>query len=264
MTKMSNLVLLNDLKSFSTSAEQVFGAGAFRTLGRSSLMSAGVLFAVLGIGTASAEWWVQDREARQTLKEISARTGNMENVNKNLDDLREQNRIQGEVYKPAKDEKTKSKVAEAPTHRNEATLAQQQCGGKMLADQKAVCDEIVAIDKAQYKYMQEMRELSVARENELQEIMREREQIGEYEYGKLQSNTNRLLALMAHQRIDQLNMENAQSTFDERKQNRQQQQNSLAEKAFNPSKDPLGALVDVGVKTAVLKGALQMAKARDR
>lgn len=248
---------------FSRRAEQMFGKDALRTVGRRSIVAFGLTIATIAIGTASAEWWVQDREARTTLKDIKTAIGTSpDNVNQNLDDLHEQQKVQGDVYDPAKDDDTKSKVAEAPDHQDKATSEARACGGKMPDDQKAVCRDIVKLENDRYTYIQDMRKLSIARENELQRIMQERESIGEWEYGKLQSNTNRLLALMAHQRIDQLNMQNAMTTYDDRLRNRKSKQTQLAEEKMDPSNSGIaGQIINAGAQLATLKAALAVADA---
>ena len=254
------------LAAFSQAADRMFGAGTMRSLGRRSLLVLGIASVILGIGTASAEWWVRDQEARTTLTEISKRIGDgPENVNKNIDDLRVQQKVQGEKYDPHKDEETKSKVAAAPDHANKATLQQSRCGGKMSAEQKAICDAIVKLEEERYTFLQDMRKLSVKREDELKRISQERDSIGEWDQGKLQSNTNRLLALMAHQRIDQMNLEMGLATFDDRVRVRKEQQTSVAEGLMDPRKKTLGSqIINGGAQLAVLKGALTVAAQRER
>lgn len=259
-------VSLSRIAQFSAAADRMFGPGTLRVLGRRSLLVLGGASVLLGIGTASAEWWVRDQEARKTLTEISGRIGSgPDNVNKNLDELHLQQKVQGDKYDPHADEDSKSKVAAAPDHSNKATLQQTRCGGKMSAEQKTICDAIVKLEEERYTYLQDMRTLSVKREDELKRIAQERESIGEWDQGKLQSNTNRLLALMAHQRIDQMNLEMGLATFDDRIRVRKEEQTAVAEGLMDPTKKNLiGQVINGGAQLAVLKGALTVAAQRER
>jgi hypothetical protein len=132
-----------------------------------------------------------------------------------------------------------------------------------------VCEQIVQLEEDRYKYLQDMKTISEKRATDLKAITDERNGIGEEEYGKLQSNTNRLLALLAHQRIDQLNMDMAMATFDERIRERREQLNYLGAGALNPrnkteSGIDWGSIGGGAIQTATLEAALQVARERDR
>jgi len=77
-------------------------------------------------------------------------------------------------------------------------------GGEGIPDQQhKICMDILETQKAQFKYNVMMSELADTRYKRLQAIEDQRGQIGDLEAGKLQDNTNKMLALIALIQIDQ-------------------------------------------------------------
>lgn len=77
-------------------------------------------------------------------------------------------------------------------------------GGEGIPDQQyKVCKDILETQKAQFKYNVMMSELADARYQRLKDIEQQRGQIQSLEAGKLQDNTNKMLALIALIQIDQ-------------------------------------------------------------
>lgn len=232
----------------------------------------GCLIALLATGGASAEWKVDDRKAREHLDSIKKQIGgsSSETVSGRLVKIHNQQQIKGDKYNPEASEESKSKMAEAPDFDQQATIKDRRCGNdKTPADQKAVCEAIVKLEEDRYKYLQDVRKLSTKRSEELRKIYQERANIGVDEAGKLQSNTNRLLMLLTQQRIDELNLQMAMNTFDERLRERQEQQNYLAETALDPTKKKstgfdLGPILSGATQVATLHAALEVARSRDR
>lgn len=222
----------------------------------------GCLIALLVAGSASAEWKVADDTVRKQIGEG--------NVNKKLDQIYKQHQIKGTKYNPEASEESKSKLAEAPEFEQKATIKDRRCGNeKTPADQKAVCESIVKMEEERYKYLQDVRKLSEKRAQELQKIYQERDSIGADDVGKLQSNTNRLLMLLTQQRIDELNLQMAMNTFDERVRERKEQQNYLADVALDPTKKKstgfdIGPIISGATQVATLHIALEAARKRER
>ncbi len=222
----------------------------------------GCLLALLVAGSASAEWKVADDTVRERIGEG--------NVNEKLDQIYKQHQIKGTKYNPEASEESKSKLAEAPEFDQQATIKDRRCGNeKTPADQKAVCEAIVKMEEDRYKYLQDVRKLSEKRAQELQRIYQERDGIQADDVGKLQSNTNRLLMLLTQQRIDELNLQMAMNTFDERVRERKEQQNYLADVALDPTKKKstgfdIGPIVSGVTQVATLHAALEVARSRDR
>ena len=222
----------------------------------------GCLIALLVAGSASAEWKVSDQKVRDRIGEG--------NVNQKLDQIYKQHQIKGDRYNPEASEESKSKLAEAPEFDQKDTIKDRRCGNeKTPAEQKTVCEAIVKMEEERYKYLQDVRTLSEKRAQELQKIYQERSGIGANDVGKLQSNTNRLLMLLTQQRIDELNLQMAMDTFDERLRERKEQQNYLADVALDPTKKKstgfdVGPIVSGATQVATLHAALALARKRER
>lgn len=258
----------NRRRDFSQDFRSTFGEIRRPKAGRKSLIALG-LACVLITGAASADWRVYDDDVHKVLQEISGRIGEGD-VNDNLDKLNHRFDVEGDVYDPEKDEETKTKIAEAPDWSEKATIATRRCGARKTPDvQKQVCEEIVKLEEEKYKYLQDMAKISEKRSLELKAIADERSGIPEEDFGKLQSNTNRLLALMTHQRIDDLNLQMAMATFDERIRERREALNYQGAVALNPrnsteSGSIFDQLFDSAVQVGTLEAALQVARQRDR
>lgn len=266
MTLRSRLAV--EYARFERGSDALFGPGALRIVVRRTTVGVVMASLLLTIGTASADWFVRDTQAINKLTEISQRIGGSpDNVNQNLDDLHEQDKVQGGLYTDPSQNDTKSKLAESPDHSDANTVGTRRCPTTLSTQQKTVCDAIVQLEKDRYKYLQDMRELSLKREQELKAIYDERRNIQAWEHGKLDSNTNRLLALIALQRIDELNLQMAMSTYDERLRDRKEEQTSIAQGMMDPKKREgnLGSEILNGTaQAAVLQGALAIARQRDR
>lgn len=263
---------------FARRFELTFGRIGLPRPGRKSLLALGMA-GVLITGAASADWYVYDQRVESVLQEIRDRIGEKDpdTVTGHLDKLNNRFDVKGETYDPDKDDETKTKVAEAPDLESKDKAKSMRCGGeKTPAAQKTVCEAVVKLEEDRYKYLQDMKKISEKRAQDLKAITDERRNIGEDEYGKLESNTNRLLALIAHQRIDDLNLQMAMTTFDERLRERREQLNYEGAVAINPRNKtasgglPGGGGIDIGglfngaAQVATLEAALQVARQRDR
>lgn len=263
-------------RSLSQHIQTTFGHIDAPRAGRKSLLALGTA-CLLITGVASADWRVYDSRVETVLNDILDAIGTSpEDVNKNLDDLREQQKIAGETYDPGKEstgangetvDSSSSPRAEAPDMATKEDMVLKRCAFASESQMDA-CNRIVELEQGRYAYLQAMRTISEKREAELNAIYEERQGIDEYEQGKLQSNTNRLLALLTHQRIDELNLKMAMETFDSRIAERKEELSYQARAAMDPSKRVDGSLLEDflgGAGQAVaFKQALNIAKQRDR
>lgn len=143
-----------------------------------------------------------------------------------------------------------------------------RCGGTR-AEQKAICQEIVRTENAQFIYNVRFHEMAAERLERLREIEEERQALGDspQNYGKLQDNTNKLLALNTRMALDNAQMESATQAYSARlaflknyqAQKTREQMSGRASGAgggglFDIDLGSLGGAVVGGV---VLKGALE-------
>lgn len=121
--------------------------------------------------------------------------------------------------------------------------------------QYEICREIVRTSNAQFNYAVTMYETTEDRNKRLRQIEQERAGLSQQDQGKLQDNTNKLLALQALMQIDAQQAQTNMGAFDKRLRYLNEQQDFYADKALN-GKSMLGSIV-AGV---TLKAALESVK----
>ena len=167
----------------------------------------GCLIALLVAGSASAEWKVADETVRERIGDG--------NVNEKLDQIYKQHQVGGTKYNPTtkrslnpySDSQYQYKT-EFPVRAEDKGMAQRcpdETQNPAKDSQTQICKDIVKWENRKYNYMIEMLKVSKEREEELKRIYDERSNITADQPGRLQSNTNRLLTLQAHQQIDAIN-----------------------------------------------------------
>jgi type IV secretion system protein VirB5 len=220
----------------------------------------GCLIALLVAGSASAEWKVADEKVRDRIGEG--------NVNKKLDQIYKQHGIgpyavSGEAVADPEQKIEKGTIT--------LTTGSERCKSAN-SDQKATCEEIVKTENSQYLYMVKMFEITTKRKEVLAAIEKEREKLGSGvdNYGKLQSNTNKLIALNTRMALDQAQMESATHAYETRlrylKQYQTQQTNNRLTGKTSGEGTPFGGLGAIGstlVAGAVLGGTLEALKSPD-
>ncbi len=106
--------------------------------------------------------------------------------------------------------------------------------GDGIPDQQyKLCKDILETQKAQFKYNVMMSELADVRYQRLQQIERDRGNIDELAAGKLQDNTNRMLALIALIQIDQQQQKTYNDAYSARLTYLRGMQDRLSQMALN-------------------------------
>lgn len=160
----------------------------------------------LFVGQASAQnaWEVHDNHANQHLSNIEKALGSSKSsVSGRLDQMSEigPGQSSGEPAAAPKeqlDATLPSKTVNKSTDER-CPAAKGSGAGQQLWQ---LCQEIVRTEMAQYEYSMAMYELTDKRQKRLKEIENERAALDENAQGKLQDNSNKLLALMARMDID--------------------------------------------------------------
>ena len=165
-----------------------------------------VLASLLCMGGVQAQWKVVDDAGNQHLQKIRADLGEKNgNVNKNLANLYDQQKLgtaksAGAIAKDPEellDTSNPSSVMIGVDDRCPATLAQG-----VPQQQHQICQELVKTELAQYRYSLQMYQQAKDRHARLQEIENERSHLNAEDQGKLQDNSNKLLALISLMEID--------------------------------------------------------------
>lgn len=235
------------------------------TMRRSRLsMLAIALIVVVTAGSASAQWQVTDQTAQQYLEQIRDRVGEGD-VNDRLKQINEQHYI-------GKHKVSGEPVAEPEQKidKKDITLDKniERCAAS-AQEQKAICEEVVRTENSQYLYMVKMYEITEKRKERLKEIEDERNGLNEKDYGKLQDNTNKLIALHTRMTLDRAQMESAMHAYDARlrylRQYQVQQTNDAlrgkktdgGDQIFGIGLGDIGSMLTAGI---ILKGALESQK----
>jgi hypothetical protein len=172
-------------------------------------LTGSVLIGLFALGSAQAEWNVIDRKARDSLKSIDQRIGDG-NVNENLTKIYNQHQIN--KYKDSENTKKADAPEEVLDDNKPSTQVDvgidKRCplpsmtSGTVGQNQHMLCQELVKTELAKYKYSLKMYKVTEKRNSRLEEIEKERQGIKESEPGRLQDNSNKLLALLSRMEID--------------------------------------------------------------
>lgn len=224
-------------------------AASLRRLGR-----LGAFALVLGFAAplAHADWKVVDGDANDKLKDITNKLGDMYNQ-----------------QKIGKYKELKEIVPDPDQALVKPTIDQDisQCQSRPQS-QQSLCQEIIRTQNAQMAYMYTMFDYAKKRDQQLREIETERQNIADTDVGKLEDNTNKLLALNTQLAIDQQQLQSVMYAYETRLKYLRDQQTRLAEAAQtgNPPDKTTGLFggLDPNVAQAltalttgvVLKGAL--------
>jgi len=190
---------------------QIDTASSASTAGRPSQAALRTTLTVALLGAslfvpalAQNAWEVHDDHANKHLAEIEKRIGDNGTVNDNLKKLAKI----GGARKSGDDAKEPEEKLDAkdPSVQVKKSL-EERCPNPGAAagaaqQQWQICQEIVKTELAQYTYSMTMYELSRKRQERLQEIEQERGNLSADEQGKLQDNTNKLLALLSRMEVD--------------------------------------------------------------
>jgi protein-arginine kinase activator protein McsA len=228
-------------------------ADTSRRLGR-----LGAFALVLGLAAplAHADWYVVDKDANSKLDELKNK----------LDDA---NTKLGQIQNIGSYKELGKIVPDPDQPLVKQTLQQDvtQCQSRP-SSQQALCEEIIKTRNAQMAYMVTMFEYAKTRDQQLRDIETERQNIASTDVGKLEDNTNKLLALNTQLAIDQQQLQSVMYAYETRLKYLRDQQTKLAEAAQtgNPPDKTTGLFggLDPNVAQAltalttgvVLKGAL--------
>jgi hypothetical protein len=193
------------------------------------------------VGTAAAQWQVVDN---QQIRENGTNTGkitenadsNRQKITDKLNDIYVSNKLgttpSGD--KPSGDEveNPKEALAKVADDYGVASCAGQTNGTPVAAKQKATCELMQRTRNSQYNYMVAMHEITKKRLERLRVIEKERNQVQDTQIGKLEDNTNKLIALKTLMDIDRQQMESAMFAYETRLNYLTQQQTNQAKTAM--------------------------------
>ncbi|MFC5740022.1 hypothetical protein [Dyella tabacisoli] len=253
------------------------------------LLSAMALVVLLCVAApaAHAQWQVKDDAAEQSLDNINSGTkdinsvlgttadGNNNTINKNLDNINNKLVI-GAYNKDVPGARVADPQKALPATTAATTLNDGSYCKTIPDAQQQNCQDIVAIENAQYHFMVSMYNTSKTRDDMLRTLLAERQGIASNDpnqFGKLEDNTNKLTALYNLIALDHQQMLSVNYAYDANLRYLRNQQTQLANAAasgISPPGSGLGSIdipgigsIDIGSAISgmttglVLYGALQ-------
>ncbi|MET0934634.1 MAG: hypothetical protein ABWX83_01495 [Luteibacter sp.] len=222
--------------------------------------------------SAHAQWQVNDKDANKVLGQPVKGT----TINDNLDAINKKLIIgANNTDNPGPRMEDPSKALPAPDAA-EATLDKGERCKAVATAQQATCQAIVDIENAQYKYMLTVYKTSDTRQKMLQKLLDEREAIKDNpnQYGMLESNSNKLMALYNLIALDRQQMESVNYAYEAnlRYLRASQAMDAEAAQTGTPRKDlgkltvpgmgdiDIGSLVNAAITGVTLKAALEVAQ----
>ena len=266
-------------RTFAQGVRATFGRIDPPQAGPKSLLAIGTV-CLLITGAASADWKVYDQRVHEQLRdEITPRIGNTDaggggegSVTGNQKQMYDQLRVKGDEFtaggdsddKPLEPKEGNDKLTgdkAKPTLATGVDMA-ERCPGSLTAltgpqaEQHKICEEMYKTEIAKYRFSLEMYELAEKRNKKLQEIIKERNDLNEKEFGKMEENTNKLVALTAQMDNDRDRYAAYINAYDARMLHLQKSSDLLAQKALNGGNGWLDA-IPAGVGAFALATALE-------
>jgi hypothetical protein len=239
---------------------------------RGLLRACAVLLVAFAPLAAQAQWKVVDTDANRVL---GTTTGG-KTINQNLDAINKKLVIgTNNKDNPGTRMEDPAKALPAPDA-TEATLDNGEHCKAVATAQQDTCKAIVDIENAQYKYMLTVYKTSDTRQKMLQKLLDEREAIQDNpnQYGMLESNSNKLMALYNLIALDRQQMESVNYAYEAnlRYLRASQAMNAEAAQSGTPRDKlgsltipgmgdiDLGSLINAAVTGLTLKAALDVAQ----
>lgn len=180
------------------------------------------MLAYAGLGVAEAAWLVADETSHEYLREISARVGDG-NVNERLEKLYNAQELgsaskSGDLEKEPDGDGRLDHAAPSSISVGASTRCPKAGASGVAAQQRQICEEIIKTELARYRFSLRMYELADTRYKRLKELEDERKDLKSEadNIGRLQDNSNRLLALISLTQIDQQQHRTYMAAYDAR------------------------------------------------
>lgn len=259
-------------RTFSQQLEATFGRVSAPRVGRKSLIALGMV-GLLITGVASADWWVKDQEVIRILEDIrdnyiqkdgGSTTTHLKTANDRL-------AIKGDEFKVgdgSADNPTLVEPKESddklPTDKAKPTAASgvdlaARCPTGIQAEQRKVCEEMYKSEIAKYRFSLEMYDLAKKRNEKLQEIVNERNALNEKDFGKMEENTNKLVALTAQMDNDRDRYTAYLNAYEARMVHLQKSSDLLSKQAISGGGSGVGGVLPGIVGAGALAIALRTA-----
>jgi hypothetical protein len=256
-----------------------FGVIDMRVIRNRGLIALGIV-SLLITGAASADWRVRDQTLISLMEQIrDDYIGNTDGtVTHHLNDINDRLVIGGDdftaggdrddqAFEPQQEDDKLPADKARPTAAADVDLS-KRCPASGLAsltgvakEQNTVCVEMYRTEIAKYRFSLEMYELAQTRNQKLQEIIEERNALTEEDFGKMEENTNKLVALTAQMDNDRDRYSAYMNAYDARTAHLQKASDVLGRAAISGgpvTPESIGAsLIGAGVLAVALRTAAE-------
>jgi hypothetical protein len=243
-------------------------AGATKRLTRAFAFM-GLLFVC---APAFAQWEVTDADTHTGIDNMK------KDINERLDKIYKQSNVNGKSFETTEKESFSLQNGKSGQQgggsdgklekRQDEQYMEKRCRDEttnpLNATQRPICQDIVKRENKLFNYLLDMLDLAKDRQEQLKAITQERAAINSgdpNEYGQLQSNTNRLLALQAQQQIDAMNLQLTMDSYDRYLSGRRAEMADLTREAQRgPAGISLSSVLSSAASIGILKAALETSK----
>lgn len=225
-----------------------------------------------GQAFAQSSWEVNDSQAGEYLEEIRNGLGERGNEKKETVNGKLNSMMKIGSAKKSGDaapeptevlQKDKPSAVEQPI--TQRCPSNQSSTDQSLKNLHTICEELVKTETAQYNYSLAMYEIFKKRKERLDEIENSRSGLSSSDQGKLQDNTNALLALMARMELDMNQYRFYMEAYAARTTYLKTARDNVSNKVVNGGSSDKSSLGTIGREVfgaGVLKGAMDAMKTR--
>jgi len=235
-----------------------------RSKARGVSLAGCAIAALLIAGNAHAQWKVIDNRLVSESNRKWDRDKELQNAQKTkLEEMYEQQKFPKYTSKEKIAEEPEEKLdRERPSAAIDMGLA-QRCppsppkAPPIAQQQQKLCEELVKTELAQYKYSLKMYDQTIERHKRLQRIEQERAALEPRDQGKLQDNSNKLLALLSLMEIDRQQQKTYMDAYEVRLRYLKAARDTLTQQALGGKSgaNPVAAMIGAGVMRAALQAA---------
>ena len=229
---------------------------------------AALSLAVVFAGVANADWAVTDETTQRKIDKTNEALGTTgdgggNSINKNLRILDQ--RFNLGTYNAPGDRVADDQMKQAwPATLPQVDSGIDQCD-KYVGPQQGTCKELVKTKNADYLYMKTMYDTSNTRNEVLKKLVQARQNLGAPDYGKLEDNTNQIMALRALIALDNQQLQTVHNGYLARieylnHQLAQQTDSATGGKSASSMASTLGSLAGAAIGGGILAVALDTVK----
>jgi type IV secretion system protein VirB5 len=243
-----------------TSIHSPFSSHSTRRTSVSLVVWAVSMACAFGSPVALADWAVTDKTTQDKIDKTNEK---LDEANKNLSSI--DKRFNLGTYNAPGDRVGDDQMKQTwPATLPQVDSGIDQCD-KYVGPQQGTCKELVKTRNADYLYMKTMYDTSNTRNDVLKKLVQARQNLGASDYGKLEDNTNQIMALRTLIALDNQQLQTVHNGYQARieylnRQLSQQADAATGGKGSSAAASALGSLAGAAIGGGILAAALNGSK----